>query len=127
MCEAVISCHGVQLTPAQAEESDEQHKIFIEGVEDECFVRIEHDMTQSHDISFITALSMDRIRMVKRYPEGNAEARFQLRGVSRIDLYCNRDGLFSVRVHPAIDARLSAYDDTEKRRALEQAAKRIPG
>ena len=30
MGEAVIHCHGVQLTPAVPEETDENHKIFIE-------------------------------------------------------------------------------------------------
>lgn len=32
---AAIACHGVQLTPAEAEPSDEKHMILIEGVEDE--------------------------------------------------------------------------------------------
>ena len=35
MGEAVISCHGVLLAPMQAEETDENHMIFIEGAEDE--------------------------------------------------------------------------------------------
>ena len=43
---AVIQCHGIMLTPCQEEESDENHKIFIERVEDEYYVRIEHDMTK---------------------------------------------------------------------------------
>ncbi|MBR5560888.1 MAG: helix-turn-helix domain-containing protein [Clostridia bacterium] len=127
MGEAVIHCHGVQLTPAQPEETDEAHMIFIEGVEDEYYVRVEHDMTKQHYISFMAALSMDRIEMVKLYPEGNAEARFKVRGVKRILFYCNRDGLFYVDVHKAIDARRHAYDDTQERRALEQAAKMIFG
>lgn len=127
MGEAVIHCHGVQLTPAIPEETDERHKIFIEGVEDEYFVRIEHEMTKQHFISFAAALSGDRIQMVRLYPEGNAEMRFQIRGVRQIVFYCNRDGLFSVRVNPAIDARPHAYDDTEKRRQLEQTAKMLFG
>ena len=127
MGEAVITCHGVQLTPAQPEESDEQHKIFVESVEDEYFVRIEHDMTKQHYISFIAALSGDRIQMVKLYPEGNAEARFQLRAVRQIFYYCNRDGLFRLNVHKAIDARPHAYDDAQERKALEEAAKMIFG
>ena len=122
MGEAVISCHGVMLTPAQPEESDEQHKIFVEGVEDEYFVRIEHDMTKSHYITFLAALSQDRIQMVKLYPEGNAEARFQVRGVRRLMYYCNRDGLFSIDVHRAIDARPAGYDESAERRALEHTA-----
>ena len=127
MGEAVISCHGVQLTPAAAEESDEEHKIFIEGVEDEYFVRIEHDMTKKHHISFIAALSPDRIQMVKLYPEGNAEARFKINVVKKIYFYCNRDGLFSVSVHKAIDGRKASYDDSAERRALEQTAKMLFG
>ena len=96
MGEAVIQCHGIILAPCQAEETDEYHKIFIERVEDEYYVRIEHDMTKEHYISFVAALSSDKIQMVKLYPEGNAEARVKINGVRRILFYCNRDGLFSV-------------------------------
>ena len=46
MGEAVVQCHGIILEPCQEEESDENHKIFIERVEDEYYVRIEHDMTK---------------------------------------------------------------------------------
>ncbi|MGN0340075.1 MAG: helix-turn-helix domain-containing protein [Lachnospira sp.] len=94
MGEAVISCHGVLMTSAEPEESDENHKIFIEKIEDEYYVSIEHDMTKTHYISFIAAESSDRLQMVKLYPEGNAETRFKINGVKRILFYCNRDGLF---------------------------------
>jgi len=94
MGEAAINCHGVLLTPLEAEESDEHHKIFIEKNEDEYYVRIEHDMTKHHYISFVAAISPDRIQMVKLYPEGNAEARFKISGVRRFLFYCNRDGLY---------------------------------
>ena len=127
MGEAVIHCHGVLLTPCQAEETDEHHKIFIERVEDDYYVQIEHDMTKQHYISFIAALSSDKIQMVKLYPEGNAEARFEMRGVKQILFYCNRDGLFQVKVHKAIDGKEKSYDDVEERRALEDTAKRFFG
>lgn len=127
MGEAVINCHGVLLTPAQAELSDENHKIFIEGVEDEYFVRIDHDMTKMHHISFIAALSPDGMQMIKLYPEGNPETRLKTRGVKRIYFYCNRDGLYYVDVHKAIDGRRGGYDDSAQRRALEETAKRLFG
>jgi len=95
MGEAVIHCHGILLSPCQEEETDETHKFYIERVEDEYYVHVEHDMTKQHYISFIAALSSDKIQMVKLYPEGNAEARFQIRGVRKFYFYCNRDGLFS--------------------------------
>lgn len=94
MGEAVIYCHGVLMTTAEPEKTDENHKILIERIEDEYYVRIEHTMTKNHYISFIAAQSSDRIQMVKLYPEGNAETRFKISGVKRILFYCNRDGLF---------------------------------
>lgn len=125
MGEAVINCHGVLLTPSEAEKTDEEHKIFIERVEDEYYVRIEHDMTKTHYISFVAALSSDHIQMIKLYPEGNPEARFKINGVKKIFFYCNRDGLFSIDVNHAIDGKEHAYDDIEERRALEQTAKML--
>jgi len=127
MGEAVIHCHGALLEPLQAKETDEAHMMLIEGVEDEYYVRIEHDMTKQHYISFAAALCADRIQMVKLYPEGNPEVRFQMRGVKKILFYCNRDGLFSMNVIKAIHGKQSAYDDTEERRALEQTADRLFG
>ena len=63
-------------------------------MEDEYYVRIDHEMTKNHYISFIAALSSDRIQMVKLYQEGNAEARFKINGVKQILYYCNRDGMY---------------------------------
>ena len=127
MGEAVIHCHGVLLTPCQAEETDENHMIFIERVEDEYYIRIDHEMTKQHYISFVAALSSDHIQMIKLYPEGNAETRVKIRGVKKILFYCNRDGLFSLKVMKGIDDKRISYDDTEERRALEQTAKMLFG
>lgn len=127
MGEAVICCHGIQLTPCEPEPADERHIILIEGSEDEYYVRIDHSMTKDHFISFAAALSPDRIQMVKLYPEGNAETRFQMRGVKRIVYFCNRDGLFVTDVHRAIDGRPGDRDNAPERRALEDAARRILG
>lgn len=96
MGESVLHCHGVLLQPEEAEETDEDHKIFIERVEDEYYVQIEHEMTKKHYISFIAAVSSDRMQMVKLYPERDAQARFKINGVKKIYFYCNRSGLFSV-------------------------------
>lgn len=127
MGEAVIQCHGLILTPCQAEETDEKHKVFVERVEDEYYVRVEHDMTKQHYISFVAALSSDKLQMVKLYPEGNAEARFKINGVKKILYYCNRDGMFFINIVKGIDDKQTAYDDIEERRELEQAAKMLFG
>lgn len=98
MGEAVIHCHGIQLAPCQPEEPDENHGVTVEQIEDEYFVRVQHHMTKTHHISFLAALSPDRIQMVKLYPEGSAEARFKMNGVRQILFYCNRDGLFHFNI-----------------------------
>ena len=92
--EAVVHCHGVLLRPAEAEEADERHEITVETVEDEFYVTVRHDMTKQHYISFIAAVSSDRLQLVKLYPEGSASARFKISDVRRFYYYCNRDGLF---------------------------------
>ena len=127
MGEAVIQCHGIILTPCQAEETDENHMIFIERVEDEYYVRIEHDMTKQHYISFIAALSSDKLQMIKLYPEGNADARIKINGVKKILFYCNKDGLFSINVIKGIDDKQTSYDDAKERIALEKTAKLLFG
>ena len=95
MGEAVMNCHGILLSPAQAEEPDERHAVTLEDVEDECFITIAHEMSKSHYISFIAALSPDGLQMIKLYPEGNAEARIKGRAVRKVFFYCNQDGLFT--------------------------------
>ena len=127
MGETVIQCHGLQLQPEEAEETDENHKIFIEQVENEYYVQIEHDMSKQHYISFIAAVSVDKIQMVKLYPQGNAEARFKMSGVKKIYFYCNRSGLFSLDLVKGIDDRKRGYDDTEERRQLAAAARMLFG
>jgi DNA-binding XRE family transcriptional regulator/desulfoferrodoxin (superoxide reductase-like protein) len=127
MGEAVVSCHGVTLSPQDAENTDEKHKIFVERIDDEYYINIEHEMTKNHYISFIAALSSDRLQMVKLYPEGSAEATFKMSGVKKIFFYCNKDGLFEHEIIKGIDDRDKSHDDTEERRALEEAAKRLFG
>ena len=94
MGEAVIHCHGVPLLPAEAEAADDAHRINVERIENEYYVSVDHEMTKEHYISFIAAVSADEVQMIKLYPEGNAEARFRIRGVKKIVIFCNHDGLY---------------------------------
>ncbi len=96
--DTVISCCGIALPPLEAEETDDQHEITIEKVEDERFITVNHPMTKKHFISFIAYLTSDRVQFVKLYPEGNAETRLQLRGRGYIYIYCNKHGLMKIKV-----------------------------
>ena len=95
---AVISCCGITLPPLEAEETDENHKISIENVEDEKYITVAHDMTKSHYISFIAYVTCDTVRFQKLYPEGNAETRMQFRGRGYLYICCNRHGLMRIKV-----------------------------
>ena len=96
--DTLISCCGVTLPALEPEEADEDHAITMEKVEDEQFITVSHPMTKEHFISFLAYVTSDRIQMVKLYPEGNAETRIQLRGMGYLYHYCNRHGLFRMKI-----------------------------
>ncbi len=94
----LVSCCGITLPALEAEETDEEHLINIEPVEDEKFITVEHEMTKSHYISFIAYVTSDKIHLVKLYPEGNAETRMQFRGRGFLYIYCNKHGLMKKKI-----------------------------
>ena len=96
--EAVVSCCGIALPPLEAEETDEQHTVTLENVEDEKFITVNHPMTKSHYISFMAYVTSDKYHLVKLYPEGNAETRMQFRGRGYLYIYCNKHGLMKIKV-----------------------------
>ncbi|MDO5549521.1 MAG: helix-turn-helix domain-containing protein [Eubacteriales bacterium] len=96
--DAMVSCCGITLPALEAEAEDEGHVLRCERIEDEYYVTVEHDMTKQHYISFLAFVTADRVACKKLYPEGNAEARFFIRGHGMLYGYCNRHGLFARRV-----------------------------
>lgn len=96
--DALISCCGITLPSLEAEETDENHEIVIEAVEDEHFLTVNHPMAKDHFISFIAYVTSDKIQMVKFYPEGNAETRFIFRGSGYLYIYCNKHGLMKKKI-----------------------------
>lgn len=95
--EALISCCGITLPPLEPENTEPDHDIRVETVEDEYCVTIDHPMRKDHYISFLAAVSDSRVQFAKLYPEGNAEARFKIDGVRKFYAYCNRHGLFQLK------------------------------
>jgi len=99
--EALVSCCGITLPPQEAENADEsnkEHEIKIEIIEDEYFVSLSHPMTKEHYISFIAAIGGQNVQLIKLYPEQNAEARFKIADVKNIYAYCNHHGLFEKKL-----------------------------
>ena len=77
--------------------------------------------------NIIFHLLLQFLQMVKLYPQGNPEARFQISGVKKIYFYCNRNGLYFIDPVKGIDDKETGYDDVEERRELEKAAKMLFG
>ena len=96
--EAVVSCCGITLPPLEAEEPDPEHSLRAERVEDEYWVTLDHPMTKEHYITFLAAVSDQRIQLVKLYPEWGAEARFKIDGGKDLYACCNRHGLCRFRI-----------------------------
>lgn len=94
----VFSCCGIRLPALEAEAPDGRHALTVERVEDEYLVTVDHPMDKEHYISFLLYAGTDRMQLAKLYPEGPAQARFFLRGHGTIYAYCNRHGLFAVRI-----------------------------
>ena len=96
--EAVVSCCGITLPAIDPEDPDPDHEIRMERVEDEYYITLDHPMTKNHYISFLAAVSDQGMEFVKLYPEGSCEARFKTRLVKYLCAYCNRHGLYRLRV-----------------------------
>lgn len=96
--EAVICCCGLTLPPIEAELTDDAHKINIEVIEDEYYVTVSHEMSKEHYISFFAAVTDNGVMITKMYPEQLAEARFKINRTHAIYAFCNRHGLFKVKI-----------------------------
>lgn len=93
-----FSCCGIQLPPLEAEPAETAHDIRIEYNDGENYITIDHPMEKGHSISFLAYITTDRVFFTKLYAEQNAQTRFPKVGRGFVYAYCNRHGLFSVRV-----------------------------
>lgn len=96
--DAVINCCGIRLYALDVEDDNEGHMINIENIEDEYYITLDHEMTKKHYISFIAGVKDDGCEIKKLYPEGAAEARFKTSRTKYLYCYCNKHGLFRIRV-----------------------------
>lgn len=98
MGECGITCCGMTLPPLEAEETDAEHMIQLEQMEDELYVSSEHPMRKEHFLSFIAWVTDSSIDMRKLYPEGSAQCRFPFRREGILYVYCNHHGLMRVNL-----------------------------
>ena len=58
---------------------------------------INHDMTKDHFISFIAYVGIDRVLMVRLYPEQDAAVRISKMFRGKFYYYCSKHGLFEYK------------------------------
>lgn len=96
-----IKCCGeemVKLVPNSVDAAVEKHVPTYEKVEDEIFVKVNHVMEKEHFIEWIALVADNKEKMIKLYPEQNAEVRFKYIPGSTIYAYCNKHGLWKTEV-----------------------------
>ena len=98
MGEGAFSCCGIRLPEQDAEDPDELHRLYVEDVDGELYVHLDHPMEKGHSISFIAYVTDSHIQMEKLYPEQAAQTHFRRAGRGIIFAFCNRHGLFSEKV-----------------------------
>lgn len=92
-----LNCHGHNLESLVAKSPNGDVEYGVETIEDEYFVSVKHEMTKQNHISFMAAVSPDRVQLVRLYPEGPAETRFKKSQVRFIYFYSEKDGLFKIK------------------------------
>lgn len=105
--ETIVSCCGITLPMLEAEDCDDEHLINVEIIEDEYYVTVSHSASKQHYLSFFAGVSDMGVQFVKLYPESAPEARFKISRVRQIYAYCNRHGLFKIRVQILYYAKFS--------------------
>lgn len=98
MGEGAFSCCGVQLPAQEAELPDDAHGISVEQIEQDFYITMDHPMSKTHFISFFAYVTSGGIHLVKLYPEQSAAVRFPRQGRGVLYAYCNRHGLFQIRL-----------------------------
>ena len=90
----VISCCGILLPSLEVETDDNNHEITIDKSEDEYYVKISHEMTKQHYISFLAYVCDSTVMMFRQYPEWKMQARLPLVRIGRLVWYCTEHGAF---------------------------------
>ena len=95
--EGEFHCCGRKLAPLTPRPADEAHAASVQPVEEDLYVTFSHPMEKGHFIRFALWLGIDRMLLVRLYPEQGGEFRIpNLRGGGKLYLCGSRDGLYEV-------------------------------
>lgn len=89
-----LSCCGRRLSPLKAQAPEGEHGVSIETIEDDYYVTFSHDMTKQHYITFVAYVDIDRMLLMKLYPEQSGAVRFPKMHGGKLYYHCNQHGLW---------------------------------
>lgn len=89
-----VSCCGRKLTALIPESADDAHKIKMEQIENDYYITSNHEMMKEHHLSFFAVVGIDRVLLVKLYPEQSGELRIPYIPRAKIYSYCTKDELW---------------------------------
>ena len=92
--ETEISCCGRKLNALEVKQCDEKHCLNVEKVENDFYITFDHEMTKEHYLNFIAYVGVDRMMLVRLYPEQGGEVRFPQMYGGKLYFGCNKHGLF---------------------------------
>jgi hypothetical protein len=78
------------MQPVKAEEED---KLLVELIENEYYIRSDHEMTKENHISFIAFVNGDTLLVRKLYPEWNLSTRIPRISRGALYWFSKKDGL----------------------------------
>lgn len=93
-----IICCGKPVEPLKSKQQDVEHSIRISEIENEFYIEFNHEMTKEHFIRFVAYVGIDRVLMIRLYPEQDSSVRFPKMYGGKIYYYCNKHGLFECKV-----------------------------
>ena len=93
-----FNCCGVLLPEQEPEKPDDEHQIFINTVDNEYSITMNHPMTKEHYISLLSYVTSNDVETVKLYPEQDISVRFRKKGHGFLYFYCNRHGYFRIAI-----------------------------
>lgn len=99
--ESNTTCCGQSMSlviPNSVDCNVEKHIPVYERIEDEIFVKVNHVMEKEHYIEWLAMVSGTKTEFVRLYPEQNAETRFKYVSGATLYAYCNKHGLWSLKV-----------------------------
>jgi len=92
-----LHCCGRKLEALKPQKADEAHTARVESIEEDWYITFDHPMRKDHFLRFVACVTLDRVLLVRLYPEQGGEVRIpQIRGGGKLYLCCGRDGLFEV-------------------------------